>query len=103
MGIGGDEFVESGGAAFPDRLKKAGNGASVARASFMDRYRMTPRQRVVFALLLEGAAPKEIGARLDIAHVTVRRHAQEIYRRCGVQGQRELLAHFANTLLVQGM
>ena len=66
---------------------------------FARRFNLTARQRDVFAMLIEGLAPKEVAHRLAISHVTVRRHAEEIYRRCGTGNQRETLALFARTLL----
>jgi len=50
--------------------------------------RVTPRERQVLALMAEPLSFDEIGARLYIAPVTVRRHAHNIYRRFGVAKRR---------------
>lgn len=67
---------------------------------FARRFNLTTRQRDIFAMLIEGLAPKEMAHRLAISHVTVRRHAEEIYRRCGTSNQRETLALFARTVML---
>jgi DNA-binding NarL/FixJ family response regulator len=57
----------------------------------------------VFALLVHGVAPKDMAALLRISHTTVRRHAEDVYRKCGVRSQRETLALFARTIMGGGM
>jgi|ERR1017187_2200363 DNA-binding NarL/FixJ family response regulator len=68
-------------------------------ADFCTRFGLTPRQRAIFALLVEGLAPKEIADRLSISNVTIRRHAEDIYRKCAMRSQRETLALFARTVM----
>ena len=68
-------------------------------SDFCTRFELTPRQRRIFALLVDGLAPKEIADRLSISHVTIRRHAEDIYRKCGLRSQRETLAFFARTMI----
>src|ERR1035438_10697329 len=58
-------------------------------ADFCTRFGLTPRQRAIFALLVEGLAPKEIADRLSISNVTIRRHAEDIDRKCAMRRQRE--------------
>jgi FixJ family two-component response regulator len=66
---------------------------------FSIKFGLTPAQRRVFTMLVEGLAPKEIAAHLRVSHTTVRRHAEDIHRKCGVSSQRETLALFARTMM----
>jgi DNA-binding CsgD family transcriptional regulator len=68
-------------------------------AVFSTKFGLTPAQRRVFTMLVEGLAPKEIAAHLRVSHTTVRRHAEDIHRKCGVSSQRETLALFARTMM----
>ena len=54
-----------------------------ALTKFCDQFKLTPRQRSIFMMILSGLSPKEIASRLSVSHVTIRRHAGEMYRRCG--------------------
>jgi DNA-binding NarL/FixJ family response regulator len=60
---------------------------------------LTPAQSRVFALLVGGLAPKDIAQHLRVSHTTVRRHAEDIHRKCGVRSQRETLALFARGIM----
>ena len=55
---------------------------------------LPPRLQQVLNLLLEGKSMKEIATRLKIARNTVHVYATEVYRRFGVHGHVEPLAHF---------
>jgi LuxR family maltose regulon positive regulatory protein len=68
---------------------------------FCHAFRLTPRQRTVFALLIDGLSQKSIAVRLSLAPTTIRRHAEDIYRKCGMGNQRETLAFFARTVLLR--
>ncbi len=68
-------------------------------SAFSSKFGLTPAQRRVFAMLVEGLSPKEIAAHLRISHSTVRRHAEDIHRKCGMTSQRETLALFARTTM----
>jgi DNA-binding NarL/FixJ family response regulator len=67
---------------------------------FSRRFRLTSRQEDVFFMLVAGLSPKEIAHELAISPVTVRRHAEEIYRRCGTTNQRETLALLARVVML---
>jgi DNA-binding NarL/FixJ family response regulator len=69
---------------------------------FAESIRLSGRQRSVFTLLVGGEAPKQIASKLNISHVTVRRHLEEIYSKSGTENQRELLALFARVLMRVG-
>ncbi len=80
--------------------KPASSRARQSVAGFSERFRLTPRQDGIFAMLVGGLAPKEIAGRLSLSHITIRRHAEDIYRKCGVRSQREMLALFARTMML---
>ena len=62
---------------------------------FCDHFELSRRQRSIFTMLVAGVSPKEIACRLSLSHVTIRRHAGEIYKRCGTRNFRETLAMYA--------
>ena len=66
--------------------------------AFSDKYRLTARQRELLVSLLRGESQKEVAYHLRIAHTTIRFHAVQLYRRCGVSNQREFLVLFARSL-----
>jgi DNA-binding NarL/FixJ family response regulator len=68
-------------------------------SGFSNQYRLSQRQKQVLTMLVGGTAPKDIARRLAISPITIRRHAEEIYRKCGVRCQRELLALIARTTM----
>jgi PAS domain S-box-containing protein len=53
--------------------------------------RLSPRERQVAELLLEGESPSSMAARLNVSEHTVRNHLKGIYRRLGVHSKDELL------------
>ena len=55
---------------------------------------MTPRQRTVLMLLMEGLSKKEIAARLDCSENTVKDHVKAIYRHFGVHSTPALFHYF---------
>lgn len=52
---------------------------------------LTPREREIEALLLDGLMLKDIAARLGIAHRTAMTHAKHIYDKRGVRSQAGLM------------
>jgi DNA-binding NarL/FixJ family response regulator len=64
---------------------------------FTTHYRLSPRQGQVLTLLIAGSAPKAMAQDLALSPSTIRRHAVELYRKCGVRSQRELLALVARS------
>lgn len=52
---------------------------------------LTPRQRVVATLMLQGWDRKRIASHLDISANTLGSHIKEIYRRLGVRSQADLI------------
>ena len=78
-----------------------GRGMPLAVCEFSTRFRLSARQDCVLRMLVGGVAPKQIAANLRLSPSTVRRHAEELYRKCGARNQRELLALLARTLLAE--
>lgn len=56
---------------------------------------LTPRNRTVLNLLLDGHSRKEIAARLDISIHTVSGYVKEVYAAFGVQSHAELMRRFS--------
>jgi DNA-binding CsgD family transcriptional regulator len=55
---------------------------------------LTPRQRTVMLMLLDGLSRKQIAARLDISEHTVSDHVKSLYQHYGVHSSTELAAKF---------
>lgn len=53
---------------------------------------LTPREREVYQLAVEGLRKEDIGDRLYISAETARTHLQRLYRKLGVHSQAELIA-----------
>lgn len=56
------------------------------------RYRISPRELQVLALLLDGAKLEEIGERLHIATSTIQHHVQSMVNKTGSRNRTELIA-----------
>jgi DNA-binding CsgD family transcriptional regulator len=63
---------------------------------FIEKYEISPREREVIEIMVQGKADKEIAAKLDIAVNTVQVHLKKIYRKTGAAGR------FALSALVRG-
>ncbi len=61
-------------------------------AGLADQYGLTAAQARVAALIMEGLATKSIAYELQISVHTVRRHTEQIFRKCGVRSRLELTA-----------
>ena len=57
----------------------------------LDGYELTPRERQVAELLLQGESYKEIAARLDIAVSTAKSHVLRVYEKPGASNKMELV------------
>jgi DNA-binding CsgD family transcriptional regulator len=65
-------------------------------AAFIEKYEITPREREVIEILVQGKTDKEIAVKLDRAVNTVQAHLKRIYRKTGAAGC------FALSALVRG-
>ncbi len=61
--------------------------ASEPAAASIDLARLTPRQREVLDLLVEGRSNKEIARALDLGHGTVKIHLAAVFRHLGVSNR----------------
>jgi DNA-binding CsgD family transcriptional regulator len=53
---------------------------------------LTPREKAVFALILDGLSSKQIAARLGIkSHRTVDAHRENIKGKCGARNVKDLI------------
>lgn len=67
-----------------------------AIASQMTRWELTPAEREVALLILQGLGHKQIAARTGRSERTVRQHAVNVYDKSGQGGRAELAAFFLN-------
>jgi len=58
--------------------------------------KLSPREREIFDLLLEGVSPKEIAYKLNITHHTIAFHRTKLYNKLGVQSIQELFAKYSD-------
>ena len=54
-------------------------------------FQLSPRERDVFALLLEGLSNKQIAGHLCISESTAKFHVSAILKKCGVKSRLELM------------
>jgi DNA-binding NarL/FixJ family response regulator len=96
----------AGGAAGETGLNAVPGGAGRLLADpiagFCAARQLSARQEAVLRFLVDGVAPKEIAGHMRIAESTVRFHAVQLYRRCDVRNQREMLALFARAISSSG-
>ena len=55
---------------------------------------LTPREKEIFTMLLDGTAPKEIGFTLKVSYHTICFHQKNLYRKLGIQSRAELFARY---------
>jgi RNA polymerase sigma factor (sigma-70 family) len=55
---------------------------------------LSPREREVFNLLLEGLSQKDIAQKLNISHSTLDFHRTNLYKKLGVHSIKELFAKY---------
>jgi DNA-binding CsgD family transcriptional regulator len=60
--------------------------------AFCARYGVSPREREVIGLLLEGRGTSEMASRLSISEHTVRDHLKSLYRKTGTRSRSELIS-----------
>jgi DNA-binding NarL/FixJ family response regulator len=81
-------LIVSGERYVPDIVLSIDAGMSDVRPSLSGHLAaLTPRERDVLSLLVEGLANKEIAHRLNVEIVTVALHLRSIYRKLGVENR----------------
>ncbi len=73
------------------------SGSSAHFQAVADRAGLTPREREVAFLALQGLGNRHIARRLGTADVTVNFHLRNVYEKTGTQGRVELIALFLAT------
>ena len=71
-------------------------GTAVLTEDYASRYGITPREKEIIILLLQGKSNKEISETLFVSHRTVEAHIYNIYRKCSVKNKLELSHHIAS-------
>jgi DNA-binding CsgD family transcriptional regulator len=69
-------------------------GTTLASGTQPGLHQLSPRLRDTLRGLLAGEAEKQIAARLGLSRTTLHDYVGEVYRRFGVAGRAELMAHF---------
>ena len=80
-----------------DIAEYAGPLAVTEEINTKDHLDLTDREREIFALLLKGIPPKEIGYALKISFHTVHFHKKNLYQKLGIQSIQELFAKYTVT------
>ena len=55
-------------------------------------YRLTPAERTIYELYLEGMGTKDVLSKLNITQNTLKYHNKNIYSKLGVSSRKELIA-----------
>lgn len=54
---------------------------------------LSPRQKDILHLIMQGHQDRQIAAELDVSHATVRTHLRLLFERLGVSDRTELVLH----------
>lgn len=65
-----------------------------------DAWQLTPAEREITLLLLQGETHKNVARRTGRSERTVRQHAVDVYRKSGLGGRAELAGHFLDALIL---
>lgn len=65
----------------------------------MDRWELTPAEREIGLLLLQGLSHQQIAGRRSSSERTVRQQAHQLYRKAGISGRSDLSGFFLDALL----
>ena len=68
-----------------------------------DRLNLTPREKEIFTMLLEGISPKEIAFTLKVSYDTVCFHQKNLYRKLGIQSRMELFARYSSAQKIKSV
>ena len=66
----------------------------VAKSDRFERYRLTPREKEVAALLLSANTVRMVAGELKISQSTVNMHTANLYRKLGINSKAELFKKF---------
>ena len=85
-------FILLAGSKLLDDLKRLSffNAHTVPKEQHFKNYSLTEREKEIATLLAKGTPYKQIAEELHISMPTVKTHASNIYRKCGVKSRSEL-------------
>jgi DNA-binding CsgD family transcriptional regulator len=75
----------------PENNPMQSPGKTLVPPDFLERYRLTDREREIIGLLHQGLSNKEICQRLELSHGTVKNHVSNLYRKLGIERRDDLL------------
>ncbi len=84
------------------RLQRALEGLGAAMDEQFEAWQLTPAEREVALLLLQGHSHKRIAVLTDRSERTVRQHATAAYQKAGLHGRAELAGFFLGDLMLPG-
>ena len=70
---------------------ESGKAEKIDIEPFFEHYKITTREKEVILLLMDGASNNEIAENLFISFHTVRRHLNNIYRKCNISERNDFL------------
>ena len=70
--------------------------AEAETVNIKDSLNLTDREQEIFALLLKGVPPKEMGYTLKVSYHTIDFHKRNLYRKLGIQSLHELFAKYGS-------
>jgi ATP/maltotriose-dependent transcriptional regulator MalT len=87
-----DEFTSIGMAAFAERARREllATGETVRKRTVETRDDLTPQERQIAGLAVDGLSNPEIGARLFLSRRTVEWHLRHVFLKLGIRSRREL-------------
>ena len=83
---------------FDARLEHAPRIDGSQQAPRRDNQSLTPREKAIIELVLQGHSSESIGLRLGVATGTVKVHRRNIYRKLGISSQTQLMSHYLEGL-----
>ena len=75
-------------------IRKKGDDKFLSFEKKCNKYEISPREKEVLRLLLEGFIDKEIAGKLSVSVHTTKNHTRHIYKKCNIQNRVELLNLF---------
>lgn len=86
------KLVLSGGKYIPPGILNREKSANREPAEISDHPVLTPRQRMILKLIIEGQSNKQIAKALNLAEATVKSHISTIFRSLGVHSRTQAIA-----------
>jgi len=94
------KVTEADAARWRNESRELLDGLGAALDRQFQRWRLSPAEREVALLLLEGLSHKEIAVVRSISEATARQQARAVYKKAGLSGRNDLAAFFLEDLLL---